>query len=63
MSQVAREIDIPYLDMMTRLGINEANFSVRIAGNEYVLEKIKQGEGIFADETILPTLAPGSGKA
>jgi transposase len=29
----------------------------------YVLEKIKQGERIFADETTLPTLAPGSGKA
>jgi hypothetical protein len=26
------------------------------------LEKIKQGERIFADETTLPTLAPGSGK-
>ena len=30
---------------------------------DYVLEKIKQGERIFADETTLPTLAPGSGKA
>jgi transposase len=29
---------------------------------DYVLEKIKQGERIFADETTLPTLAPGSGK-
>lgn len=28
-----------------------------------VLEKIKQGERILADETTLPTLAPGSGKA
>ena len=28
-----------------------------------MLEKIKQGERIFADETTLPTLAPGSGKA
>ena len=26
------------------------------------LERIKQGERIFADETTLPTLAPGSGK-
>ena len=30
---------------------------------DYVLEQIKQGERIFADETTLPTLAPGSGKA
>jgi transposase len=29
---------------------------------DYVLEKVKQGERIFADETTLPTLAPGSGK-
>jgi transposase len=29
---------------------------------DFVLEKIKQGERIFADETTLPTLAPGSGK-
>ena len=29
---------------------------------DYVLTKIKQGERIFADETTLPTLAPGSGK-
>src|ERR1700756_1407479 len=29
---------------------------------DYVLEKIKQGERVFADETTLPTLAPGSGK-
>lgn len=29
---------------------------------DYVLEKIKQGERIFADETTLPTLAPRSGK-
>jgi len=29
---------------------------------DYVLEKIKQSERIFAEETILPTLAPGSGK-
>jgi transposase len=29
---------------------------------DYVLEKIKQGERIFADETTLPTLAPGTGK-
>jgi transposase len=28
----------------------------------YVLHTIKQGERIFADETRLPTLAPGSGK-
>src|SRR5215470_18828141 len=26
---------------------------------DYVLERIKQGERIFADETTLPTLAPG----
>ncbi len=30
---------------------------------EYVLTLIKQGERIFADETTLPTLAPGSGSA
>jgi transposase len=29
---------------------------------DYVLTKIKQGERIFADETTLPTLAPGTGK-
>ncbi|WFU41810.1 IS66 family transposase [Bradyrhizobium sp. CB82] len=29
---------------------------------DYMLEKIKQGERVFADETTLPTLAPGSGK-
>ena len=29
---------------------------------DYVLERIKQGERIFADETTLPTLAPGTGK-
>lgn len=31
-------------------------------GFELQLEKIKQGERIFANETTLPTLAPGSGK-
>jgi transposase len=29
---------------------------------DYVLERIKQGERVFADETTLPTLAPGNGK-
>ncbi len=29
---------------------------------DYAAEKIKQAERIFADETTLPTLAPGSGK-
>src|SRR6476620_3016391 len=29
---------------------------------DYILERIKQGERVFADETTLPTLAPGSGK-
>ncbi len=29
---------------------------------DYVLARIKQGVRIFADETTLPTLAPGSGK-
>lgn len=29
---------------------------------QYVLHMIKQGERVFADETRLPTLAPGSGK-
>jgi hypothetical protein len=29
---------------------------------DYVLEKIKQGERIFAGETNFPTLAPGTGK-
>jgi transposase len=28
----------------------------------YALARIKQGERIFADETTLPTLAPGAGK-
>lgn len=30
---------------------------------DYALARIKQGERVFADETTLPTLAPGSGKA
>jgi transposase len=30
---------------------------------DYALTQIKQGERIFADETTLPTLAPGTGKA
>jgi len=30
---------------------------------DYILERIKQGERVFADETSLPTLAPGAGKA
>lgn len=29
---------------------------------DYILEKIKAGERVFADETTLPTLVPGSGK-
>jgi transposase len=29
---------------------------------DHVLNRIKQGERIFADETTLPTLAPGTGK-
>lgn len=29
---------------------------------DYILERVKEGERIFADETTLPTLAPGSGK-
>lgn len=29
---------------------------------DYMLERIKEGERVFADETTLPTLAPGSGK-
>lgn len=29
---------------------------------DYLVSRIKQGERIFADETTLPTLAPGSGK-
>jgi transposase len=29
---------------------------------DYVLERVRQGERVFADETTLPTLAPGSGK-
>jgi len=29
---------------------------------DYLLARIKQGERVFADETTLPTLAPGSGK-
>ena len=30
---------------------------------EHLLLRIKQGARVFADETTLPTLAPGSGKA
>lgn len=30
--------------------------------SDYILERIKEGERVFADETSLPTLAPGSGK-
>lgn len=30
---------------------------------DFILERIKEGKRIFADETSLPTLAPGSGKA
>lgn len=29
---------------------------------DYILERIKEGERVFADETSLPTLTPGSGK-
>jgi len=29
---------------------------------DYILEKIKAGKRVFADETTLPTLVPGSGK-
>ncbi len=29
---------------------------------DHVLERIKKGERVFADETTLPTLAPGTGK-
>jgi transposase len=29
---------------------------------DYLFSRIKQGERVFADETTLPTLAPGSGK-
>lgn len=29
---------------------------------DYILERVKEGERVFADETSLPTLAPGSGK-
>ena len=29
---------------------------------DYILERVKEGERIFADETTLPTLVPGSGK-
>ncbi|MCV4626738.1 IS66 family transposase, partial [Escherichia coli] len=30
---------------------------------DYILAEIKKAERIFADETTLPTLAPGSGSA
>lgn len=30
---------------------------------DYILERIKEGDRVFADETTLPTLAPGTGKA
>lgn len=29
---------------------------------DYVIERVKEGKRVFADETTLPTLAPGSGK-
>lgn len=29
---------------------------------DYILERVKEGTRVFADETTLPTLAPGSGK-
>ncbi len=29
---------------------------------DYILERVKEGERVFADETTLPTLAPGPGK-
>ncbi len=29
---------------------------------DYILERVKEDERVFADETTLPTLAPGSGK-
>ncbi|WP_273786402.1 IS66 family transposase [Brucella intermedia] len=29
---------------------------------DYILERVKEGERVFAHETTLPTLAPGSGK-
>ncbi|WP_436004478.1 IS66 family transposase, partial [Rhizobium sp. LjRoot30] len=29
---------------------------------DYILERVKAGERVFADETSLPTLAPGTGK-
>lgn len=37
-------------------------FELRILA-DYILERIKDGERIFADETTLPTLVPGSGKS
>ena len=36
-------------------------FELRIL-SDYILERIKASERIFADETTLPTLVPGSGK-
>jgi transposase len=36
-------------------------FELRILA-DYILERIKAGERIFADETTLPTLVPGSGR-
>ena len=30
---------------------------------DYILERVKAGDRVFADETTLPTLAPGTGKA
>ncbi len=41
---------------MGRLGFELAPLA------DYVLARIKQGERVFADETTLPTLAPGTGK-
>jgi transposase len=42
--------------------MGKVGFELQPLAADYVLERSKQGERVFADETTLPTLAPGSGK-
>ena len=40
--------------------MGHVGFELKILA-DYILERIKEGERVFADETTLPTLVPGSG--
>lgn len=42
--------------------MGQLGFELQICA-DYILERVKEGERVFADETTLPTLVPGSGKA